>query len=137
MTFMYSAFIVQFKFAIVLKEVTDDMKGNGGYTRNFHLRQTVQKDSLVHKNLNVLKCSFGLIELNARINLLYVFLKGSLFYYEITPNGPRREKTGLRGVVNNTGADQPAHPCSLISDFVICFLESTICKLATGEISIF
>ena len=56
MTFMYSAFIDQFKFAIVLKEVTDNMKGNGGYTRNFHLRQTVQKDSLVHKSLNVLKC---------------------------------------------------------------------------------
>ena len=51
--------------------------------------------------------------------------------------GPQREKTCLRGVVNNTGADKPAHPRSLISAFVICFLESTICKLATGEISIF
>ena len=37
---------------------------------------------------------------------------------------------------NNTGVDQPAHPRSLISPFVIRFLESTICKLATGEISI-
>ena len=51
--------------------------------------------------------------------------------------GPQREKTCLQGVANNTGADQPAHPWSLISPFVIHFLESTICKLATGEISIF
>ena len=38
--------------------------------------------------------------------------------------------------MNNTGADQPAHPRSLISAFVIPYLESTICKLATGEIPI-
>ena len=44
-----------------------------------------------------------------------------------------RENLSL-GFANNTGADQPAHPCSLISPFVICFLESIICKLATGEI---
>ena len=30
-----------------------------------------------------------------------------------------------------------AHPRSLISAFVICFLESNICKLATDKISIF
>ena len=51
--------------------------------------------------------------------------------------GPRREKTYLRGFANSTGADQPAHPRSLISAFVIRILESMICKLATGEISIF
>ena len=53
------------------------------------------------------------------------------------PYGPRREKTCLQGVANNTGADQSAHPRSLISAFVIRCLERTICKLATGEISIF
>ena len=42
--------------------------------------------------------------------------------------GPLREKTCLR---------EPAHPCSPISAFVICFLKSIICKLATGEILIF
>ena len=52
-------------------------------------------------------------------------------------NGPQREKTCLQGFANNTGVDQPAHPRSLISAFVIRFLESTISKLATGEISIF
>ena len=51
-------------------------------------------------------------------------------------NGPRREKTCLLGFANNTGAEQPAHPRSLISAFVIRFLESNICKLATGKISI-
>ena len=32
-------------------------------------------------------------------------------------NGPGREKTCLRGFENNTGADQLAHPRSLISAF--------------------
>ena len=44
---------------------------------------------------------------------------------------------GLRRLANNTGADQPAHPRSLISAFVIRFLESIICNLFTGEISMF
>ena len=36
---------------------------------------------------------------------------------------------------NNKGADQSAHPRSLFSAFVICFLESIISGLATNEIS--
>ena len=51
--------------------------------------------------------------------------------------GPRRQKNCLRGFAYNTGADQPARPRSLISAFVIHFLESIICKLATGKISNF
>ena len=51
--------------------------------------------------------------------------------------GPRREKTFLWGFANNTVADQPAHQRSLISAFVIRFLESIIHNLATGEISVF
>ena len=50
-------------------------------------------------------------------------------------NGPRCEKTCLPWFANNEGADQPAHMRSLISAFAIGFLESIICKLATGEIS--
>ena len=50
--------------------------------------------------------------------------------------GPRREKTCLRRLANNTGADQPAHARSLISAFVIRLLESIISKLAKNEISI-
>ena len=44
-------------------------------------------------------------------------------------NGLRSEKTCLRGFANNTGADQPAHPRSLINASVIRFLERIICKL--------
>ena len=51
--------------------------------------------------------------------------------------GPQHEKTCLLGFANSTGADKPVHPPSLISAFVICFLKSVICKLATGEISTF
>ena len=46
-------------------------------------------------------------------------------------------KPCLRWFAKRKGADQPAHPRSLISAFVIRFLESIICKLATDEISIF
>ena len=35
---------------------------------------------------------------------------------------------------NNSGADQPANLCSLISTFVICLLESIIYKLATSVV---
>ena len=41
------------------------------------------------------------------------------------------------GFANNTGTDQPAHLRSLISAFVIHFLESNIYTLATSTISIF
>ena len=58
-------------------------------------------------------------------------------YHPCDNNGPRREKTCLRGFAKNTDADQPAHPRSLISALVIRILESIICKLATGDISIF
>ena len=40
--------------------------------------------------------------------------------------GPRREKPCLRELANSKGADQPAHPRSLISAFVIRFLENFI-----------
>ena len=50
-------------------------------------------------------------------------------------NGPRREKTCLRGFGHNKGADQPAHPHRLISTFVIRLLESIISILAMSEIS--
>ena len=49
----------------------------------------------------------------------------------------RCEKTCLQRIVNNKGADQPAHPRRLISAFVIHFLKSTISRLATSKISNF
>ena len=70
--------------------------------------------------------------------LMYAWTE-SLAYYEFIhkPNGPRREKNCHRGFANNTGEYQPAHLRSLISAFVIRFLEIVICKRATGGISIF
>ena len=44
---------------------------------------------------------------------------------------------GGGGGANNTGADQPAHLHSLISAFVVRFLESIIYNLATGKMLIF
>ena len=41
------------------------------------------------------------------------------------------------GFANNKGADQPAHTRSLISTFVIRYLESIISRLASSEISTF
>ena len=70
-------------------------------------------------------------EMNQRIQ------KGDIIESGQESFGPQREKTCLRRFANNTGADQPAHPRSQISAFVIRFLESIICYLATGEISIF
>ena len=40
--------------------------------------------------------------------------------------GPLCNKTCLLGFVNNKGADQPVHPCSLINTFVVRVLESII-----------
>ena len=45
-------------------------------------------------------------------------------------------KPVFAGFANNSGADQPAHPRSLISAFVICVLESTRSKPGTSEISV-
>ena len=51
--------------------------------------------------------------------------------------GPQCEKTCLLGFANNKGADQPAHPPSLISDFVIHLLESSIHVSKFSTFSIF
>ena len=51
--------------------------------------------------------------------------------------GPQHDKTCLRWVGNNKGSDQPTHPRSLFSAFVIHLLGSIISKLSTSEISIF
>ena len=58
-------------------------------------------------------------------------------FHGVISDGAQCEKICFRGFANNTSADQPVHPRSLISAFVIRILESIICNLATGEISIF
>ena len=50
---------------------------------------------------------------------------------------PGHAKMCLMTYANNKGADQPAHPCSLISTFVVCCLDSIICILALSKVSRF
>ena len=50
-------------------------------------------------------------------------------------NGPDHAKTCLMPYANNKGADQPAHPYSLISTFVVRCLGSMICILAISKVS--
>ena len=48
---------------------------------------------------------------------------------------PHHEKTCYMPYANNKGADQPAHPRSLISTFVVGYLDSIIPVVAMYEIS--
>ena len=48
-----------------------------------------------------------------------------------TSNGPRHSKTCLMPYANNKGADQPAHPRSLISTFVVRCLDSVMPNFKT------
>ena len=51
--------------------------------------------------------------------------------------GPGHGKMCLVLYANNKGAGQPAHPCSLISTFVVRCLDSMICILAQSKVSRF
>ena len=51
--------------------------------------------------------------------------------------GPGHTKMFLMPYANNKGADQPAHPRSLISTFVVRCLDSRICILAISKVSRF
>ena len=51
--------------------------------------------------------------------------------------GPSHVKTSLMPYENNKGADQPAHPCSLISTFVVHCLGSMIWILVISKVSRF
>ena len=48
---------------------------------------------------------------------------------------PGHEKTCLMSYANNKGADQPAHPRSLISAFVVRCLNSVMSLVSVTEIS--
>ena len=54
-----------------------------------------------------------------------------------TPFGPGHAKMYLMPYVNNKGANQPAHPRSLISTFVVRCLDSMICIFAICKVSRF
>ena len=52
-------------------------------------------------------------------------------------NGPGHAKMCLMAYANNKGADQYAHPRSLISTFVVRFLDSMICIIVISQVSRF
>ena len=58
-------------------------------------------------------------------------------WFSICLSGPGRAKTCLMPYMNNKGADQPAHPHSLISTFFVRCLDSMICILAISKVSRF
>ena len=78
-------------------------------------------------------CTISVIG-HIEIEILYDMHFKQIYLFQIW--APTREKLSS-GCGNNTGADQPAHPRSLISAFVIHFLESIMYNLATDEILIF
>ena len=65
---------------------------------------------------------------------LVPFLVSSIITIHI---GPSHAKMCLMPYANNKGADQPAHPRSLISTVVVCCLDSMICILALPKVSRF
>ena len=52
-------------------------------------------------------------------------------------NEPGQEKMCLMSYANNKGADQPAHPHSLISAFVVRCLDSVMSLVSATKISSF
>ena len=79
----------------------------------------------------------GVISLPDMMSYVICLYLSDLICVCVVIYGPRREKTCLRWFAKNTGADQPAHPRSLISAFVFRFLESFTSKLVTSEVSTF
>ena len=51
--------------------------------------------------------------------------------------GPGHAETCLKPYANNKSADQPAYPRSLISTFIVRYLDSMICILAISKVSRF
>ena len=58
-------------------------------------------------------------------------------FMKILIDEPGQAKTCLMPYANNNGADQPAHPRSLISAFVVRFSDSIISLVSRSEISRF
>ena len=67
--------------------------------------------------------------------VLYIHDKGK--GVPVLKIGPGHVKMCLIPYANNKGADQPAHPCSMISTFVVHCLDSMICILALSKVSRF
>ena len=48
-------------------------------------------------------------------------------------NGPRREKTCLRGFANNKGTDQPVHQRSLVCTLLLAYWEVSYLDLLRAK----
>ena len=68
---------------------------------------------------------------------VYANSEGSGGTAHLQIHGPRRDKTCLRGFANNKGPDQPAHPHSLISAFVIRTTDSWKLNLKSRGLRVF
>ena len=88
----------------------------------------MQQSPIMQPSVSVPSNSVGMMSMSSQNYL--EFSNQNIF-------GPQCEKTCLRGFANNKGADQPAHPRSPISTFLIRFLESIISKLASSDTSFF
>ena len=62
-------------------------------------------------------------------------LAGVISKFLTYQNEPGHEKTCLMSYANNKGADQPAHPRSLISTFVVRCLDSVMSLVSVTKIS--
>ena len=82
-------------------------------------RLIIKKSKYLLRNHEVIS-SGEQVRLNGGLVWGFILFNNKLF-------GHRREKPCLWGFANNTGLDQPAHPHSLISAFVIRLLESIVC----------
>ena len=75
--------------------------------------------------------------MNGNFSLTHLVEKFHLYQVVVSLYGPGHVKMCLMAYANNKGADQSAHPCSLISIFVVCCLDSMICMLALSKVSRF
>ena len=61
--------------------------------------------------------------------------KSSILPFSKNTNEPGHEKTCLMSYATNKGADQPAHPRSLISAFVVRWLNSVMSLVSVTKLS--
>ena len=85
---------------------------------------------------SVLKRRVGRVSGNKGIFFFFFFFYGlNCFSINGVINEPGHEKMCLMSYANNKGADQPAHPRSLISTFVVRCLDSIMSLDSLAEIS--
>ena len=82
----------------------------------------------------------GIVTSNGQFQLGTHLMLQLCYYFFLAfnfPYGPGHAKTCFMSCASNKGADQLAHPCSLISTFVVRCLDSMICILAISKVSRF